>query len=247
MICTHRRRLHLPSSRSMKIQVTCPSCLTRFEVDEKFAGKKGPCPKCKATITVPEKKDAVVIHSPEVEGPKDAQGRLVLKPIARQETKVTRSGILIVAAAIFGAMILALAVRFTGEPPVLVNFLGLVLLAPPLVYAGYSFARDQELEPYRGREMITRAAIVSGVFIASWLVYAFIPAYLFEFPKAYNAEYWQFGVAILVMLGIGTFAAVATFELETGNGFVVAALYYVTVLILAVIANIPLAGIDVVK
>lgn len=230
--------------RFMKIQVTCPSCLTRFEVDEKFAGKKGPCPKCKAVIQVPEKNDAVVIHSPEGDGPKDSQGRLVLKPISRQETKVTRKGIFIVAGAVLVALAIALALRFTGESPLALQILGLVLLAPPLVYAGYSFARDQELEPYRGREMWLRAAIVSGVLVATWLIYAFIPAYLFEFELASNAEYWQFGVTILIMLGIGTFAAVAAFELETGNGFVVAALYYVVVLILAVIANVPLAGIE---
>lgn len=228
----------------MKIQVTCPSCLTRFEVDEKFAGKKGPCPKCKSVIQVPERTDAVVVHSPEGDGPKDSQGRLVLKPIKRQETKVTRKGIFIVAGAVLVALAVALALRFTGESPLVLQILGLVLLAPPLVYAGYSFARDQELEPYRGREMLLRAAIVSAAFMATWLIYAFIPAYLFEFEAAYNAEYWQFGVTMLVMLGIGTFAAVAAFELETGNGFVVAALYYVVVLILALIANVPLAGVD---
>ena len=34
----------------MAIDVTCPSCHTRFQVSDKFAGKSGPCPKCKNTI-----------------------------------------------------------------------------------------------------------------------------------------------------------------------------------------------------
>lgn len=231
----------------MKIQVTCPSCFTRFEVDEKFAGKKGPCPKCKQTITVPEKKDAVVVHSPETEGPKDASGKLVLKPIERKETKVTRKGIAVVAGAVLVAIIVAVALRVTGEAPLVVQILGLVILAPLLAFAGYSFARDQELEPYRGKEMLARIGIVSGVFIASWLVYAFLPAYLFDLQQANHVEYWLFGVTMLAMLGIGTFAAVAALELETGNGFVVAALYYVTVLILAFIAAIPLAAVEIAK
>jgi hypothetical protein len=39
--------------RRMPIQVTCPGCKAQFNVSEKFAGKKGPCPKCKAVITIP--------------------------------------------------------------------------------------------------------------------------------------------------------------------------------------------------
>ena len=45
----------------MPIQVTCPKCFTRFSVSEKFAGKKGPCPKCKSEITVPDVGEEVVV------------------------------------------------------------------------------------------------------------------------------------------------------------------------------------------
>jgi cation transport ATPase len=236
----------------MKIPVTCPTCLTRFEVDQKFAGKKGPCPKCKAVIQVPALESAVVIHSPEGDGPKDSKGQLVLKPITRQETKVTRKGIAIVVGLVAVAIIVAVAVRLSGivveaenfrSAAVLgISFLGIVLLAPPLVFAGYSFVRDQELEPYRGKELWVRIAIMTGVLAASWLVYAFLPAYLFEFDYAYNAPYWLFGVTMIAMFGIGTFAAVATFELESVNGFALSALYYLSVLGLALIAGIPLTG-----
>ena len=69
----------------MPIPVTCPGCLARFTVSDKYAGKQGPCPKCKQTITVPDKSQEVVIHAPENYGPKDAGGRPVLKPIKRVE------------------------------------------------------------------------------------------------------------------------------------------------------------------
>ena len=36
--------------------------------------------------------------------------------------------------------------------------LGALVLAPPLVLAGYTFLRDDELEPYRGRELGLRVA-----------------------------------------------------------------------------------------
>src|SRR5437764_1703089 len=88
----------------MAIDVTCPSCHTRFQVSEKFAGKSGPCPKCKTTIKVPEKKDEVVIHAPEDYGPKTTTGQMVFKPIARTEVKLQVPQI----AAIVGSVIVVL-------------------------------------------------------------------------------------------------------------------------------------------
>lgn len=37
----------------MPIQVECSSCRAAFKVEDDFAGKRGKCPRCKATITVP--------------------------------------------------------------------------------------------------------------------------------------------------------------------------------------------------
>src|SRR6056297_1201645 len=100
------RRIFSDFEFSMSIQVTCPGCLTRFQVNDKFAGKKGPCPKCKAEIMIPDKSDEVVIHAPEHSGPKDSQGRSVLKPIEREEVRVTRWGLI----AVLGAIVCSLAI-----------------------------------------------------------------------------------------------------------------------------------------
>ena len=43
-------------TRSMPISVVCPGCKARFNVSDKFAGKKGPCPKCKTVLTVPRRR-----------------------------------------------------------------------------------------------------------------------------------------------------------------------------------------------
>ena len=48
-----------------------------------------PAPTAASPITIPSKSEEVVIHSPENEGPKDAKGRPVFKPIKREETKIT--------------------------------------------------------------------------------------------------------------------------------------------------------------
>ncbi|MBP5621296.1 MAG: hypothetical protein J6X44_04705, partial [Thermoguttaceae bacterium] len=47
----------------MAIRVICPGCMTSFEVDDRFAGKKGPCPKCGHIIEIPKEK--LIIHAPD--------------------------------------------------------------------------------------------------------------------------------------------------------------------------------------
>ena len=98
----------------MPIQVTCPKCLKRFQVSDKFAGKEGPCPNCKNVIKVPDKSEEVVIHAPDDGAPKDRSGKSVLKPITRKETDVTRNGLLITGGCILGVFGVALGFRLTG-------------------------------------------------------------------------------------------------------------------------------------
>ncbi len=76
------------TSWHMAILVVCPGCKKSFNVDDKFAGKTGPCPKCKTKITIPEKKAEVKIHAPDEfsGGGKGVTGKLVLKPIARRRS-----------------------------------------------------------------------------------------------------------------------------------------------------------------
>src|SRR4051812_24500902 len=73
----------------MPIPVLCPSCKARFSVSEKFAGKQGPCPKCKAPITIPKLEDQVQVHAPEefAAGGKTSTGQAALKPITRKPTR----------------------------------------------------------------------------------------------------------------------------------------------------------------
>ena len=142
----------------MPIQVTCANCLKRFQVSDKFAGKSGACPNCKKEIRVPDKSEEVVIHAPDDDAPKDRTGRSVLKPLMREETDVTRKGLFVTIGAIVGAIVVAVILRFafpTDESiPAWLRLLVIGLLAaPPLVWSGYSFVREQELEPYTGVEL----------------------------------------------------------------------------------------------
>src|SRR3954470_24171447 len=144
----------------MAIDVTCPKCKTRFQVSEKFAGKSGPCPKCKNVIKVPELKEQVVIHAPEDYGPKTTTGQAVFKPIARTEVNLQVPQIAAIVGSVLVVLIAAIILRVQfpqGHAPLLIRVLGAVLLGPPLAFAAYTFLRDDELEPYRGTEVLLRS------------------------------------------------------------------------------------------
>src|SRR5262249_47384049 len=140
----------------MAIDVTCTKCHTRFQVSEKFAGKSGPCPKCKNTIKIPELKEQVVIHAPEVTGPKTATGQPVFTPIKRTEVRLTTPQIALIVGSVLVVLIAAVVMRFQfhgKNVPNLVPILGAVLLGPVLAFATYTFLRDDKLEPFRGTEV----------------------------------------------------------------------------------------------
>ena len=231
----------------MPIQVTCPKCLKRFQVSDKFAGKTGPCPNCKEKIKVPDKSDEVVVHAPETEGPKDRSGQSVLKPITRKETDVTKKGLVISVLGILAVFGVAFGLRVSGGDegtPFWAQLVGLFILAPPLVWAGYQFLYDQELEPYRGVESRNRVLVCSCIFAALWLVYAFVPSYVMELDHANEMSYMWLGIVLSIMFGLGALASAASFDLEYGNGLAHYGLYLVVILVLAWVSGVTLAGIE---
>ncbi len=229
----------------MPIQVTCANCLKRFQVSDKFAGKSGACPNCKKPIKVPDASEQVVIHAPDDGAPKDREGKSVLKPLTREETDVTRKGLLITGGAILAALGVAIGFRATsgGEgAPLWAQIIGLISLAPPLIWAGYTFVREQELEAYTGAELRNRVLLLSAIFAALWLIYAFAPAYVLELDSASQMSFMVFGITFAVMLGVGALASAGTFELEFLSGLALAGLYLIATMVLALIAGVPLAS-----
>src|SRR5262245_17631358 len=219
----------------MAIDVTCPACHTRFQVSEKFAGKSGPCPKCKNIIKVPEKKDEVVIHAPEVAGPKDSKGVAVLKPIGRQDVRLTTTQIIAIVGSVVVVLIFAVALRTQSKDvQKLAAMLGSILLGPPLAFAGYTFMRDDELEPYRGKEVLLRSLACGLAFAAIWGAYWLIFAYWFNFKPLPSGEpnWTAVGIAVPIMVAIGSFAAQASFELELMMGSLLYALYLISTVLL---------------
>jgi hypothetical protein len=202
----------------MAITVVCPGCHARFAVNEKFAGKQGPCPKCKGTINIPAADDEVKVHEPEqYGGAKDAKGRAVLKPLERVEARLKPVVVVAVAMAVLLAFVVAFLLRGSdlNSSPLILG-LGALILAPPLVIAAYTFLRNQELEPYRGAALGIRVAICSVVYAALWGAVWAMKHFVF---KDSSPEIWQYFILLAPPVAVGALTALATLDLDFGSGF----------------------------
>jgi hypothetical protein len=233
----------------MPISIICPGCHSRFQVSEKFGGRQGPCPKCKTLINIPKASEQVKIAEPDdYGGTKDAKGRLVLKPIEREESRISTNAMVAVGAACVVTLGLAWFVGHAYQPekittgavvrsvssiPWFVLGGGALLVAPPLVIAGYSFLRDAELEPYRGLALWVRALLCSVVYAGLWGAYAFLNA------KGYlgGAQSWLFAGPLFFVAGGG--AAFATLDLEFGSAVLHYAFYLGVTILLRLVMGMP--------
>ncbi len=208
----------------MPIRVTCPGCHSRFNVSDKFAGKKGPCPKCKAVILIPTENEQVVIHEPESFGPRNETGQAVLKPISRTETRLTAIHIALIVAGTLLFLAGALMIRFmiddkTAPPPVLlvVGALGLGWL---MAFTGYTFLRDPDLGGFRGKELWARVGICGLIYAASWL---WMPLMNYAFD-GYGLGAWI--AACIGMLVMGGFTGMYSFDFDFANGILHYGLFF---------------------
>ncbi|MEM9644759.1 MAG: hypothetical protein AAF989_07185, partial [Planctomycetota bacterium] len=207
--------------------------------------KQGPCPSCKNVIRVPTLDEQVVIHEAAEDSPKDSTGTSVLKPITRTDASLTRKGMVVTVLAVIGIFALAFAMRSLGGDagtPLWAQILGLVLLAPPAVWASYSLVYDRELDPYRGTELWQRVLAVSGIFVLLWVIYAFAPSYVFDLDRPSEMSWAIAGIALVVMIIAGAFASVAAFDIEFTGGIVQSGLYFLAAIALAMVAGVQLAG-----
>jgi predicted Zn finger-like uncharacterized protein len=226
----------------MPINVTCPSCLTRFAVNDKFAGKSGPCPKCKTTIKIPEKDEEVVIHAPVDAAPKDSKGKSVIKPLRREDVKLSLT--VIVAASLTAIVAIGVALAFgisRTAPPAWLLAAGAILLAVPLVATGYWFLHTDELQGYQGKELWVRSAACAAVFALAWLVYIFVPPIIGSHSTVAETTPVEMALLIAVMIGLGTAAAVLSLELEIGQAVMLYMLYFIITFVLAWMAGAPLS------
>jgi hypothetical protein len=221
----------------MPISVVCSSCQARFTVSDKFAGKKGPCPKCKAIITVPAVQEEIKVHVPEEfqSGGKDTKGRLLTKPIERKDTKVQPVAVAALVAGIVVVVALAFALRRTGDAvklPLIVA--GLVAISGPIAAGGYTFLRNDELEPYRGRALWIRAALCGLAYAALWGAYWPLASY-----NILSGDPWEWLFVAPVFVGLGAAASFASLDLDFGSGALHYSFYLLLTLLLRAAAGLP--------
>ena len=220
----------------MPIRVTCPSCHARFDVSETFAGQTGPCPKCKKPIRIPDKEEEVVIHSPDEFGPKDSEGRSVLKPLEREDSAITPVMITAIVAISLGVLIAAFLLgRGADGVSVWVLGVGAVFLGPPVAFAGYGVLRDHELEPHRGMSLLLRCLICGLVYAALWGAYYFFKVSIMEG----NVELFNLVFILPPMIAIGATAGLASLELDFTSGALHYGFYLLVTVLLRLLMGLP--------
>ena len=223
----------------MSIRVTCNKCHTRFNVSEKFAGKEGPCPKCKTKIRVPMPTDEVRIEAPKTKGPTDTEGRAIVAPILRQETVLSSVQITMLVAGLIGFLVLAFGMRFAGLEDgsqlwSVILGIGALLLAVPLTFVTYHIIRNNDLEPFRGFELWKRVAICGAVFAVTWFA---LPAAAYAFRGQYFIGSWA--LASVAMFAAGAIASMGCFEFDWLLGVVHYGLYFAVAVVGRFLAGLP--------
>ncbi len=208
----------------MSIRVTCAKCHTRFNVSEKFAGKTGPCPKCKNRIKIPTKDQEVKVHEPEMSGPKNLVGESVLKPIVRSETKLTGVHMTLIGGLLFAFLVCALVMRFmfssVADFPGFLLWFSAFAIGPPICFAAYTFLRDPELGAFDGKEIWYRVLVTAVFYALLWLA---MPLGKYAFSDNYEMGSWVF--ALVIMLGAGGAVGMLAFDFDYLMGLVHYGLY----------------------
>ena len=223
----------------MPISVTCPGCLSRFTVSDKYAGKKGPCPKCKKDLIVPDKSQEVVIHAPEI-GPKDSKGVSILKPLKRAEFKLSTFELVVAGVLAVVSLGFALFARQFAEPPTLLLAFGIISLAFPLAWVGYSFFHDDELEEYSGKERSARVGVCALIFAVTWGLYWFLAFYMGNKALS-DVDAVQFAIYLGVMFIVGSLGSLVAMDLDFGKALFHYAMYFAVTFLLAVIAGVQIS------
>lgn len=220
----------------MPISVICPGCNARFTVSDQFAGRTGPCPKCKKPITVPKAAvQTVTIHEPEAPVASSAAGRMPTAPIVSTEKPASLGSFAVVGGGAVALLLGAFLARVAwgpGHVPAWLLAVGAAATALPAAWIGYAIVRDRELEPYRGRDLLLRCAACAAVYALLWGVRGFLP------PEM-TTEFWQWLYIGPVFFFAGALAALAALDLDWGTGAIHYSLYVLFTALLRWITGLP--------
>lgn len=221
----------------MAISVVCSGCKSRFTVSDQFAGRTGPCPKCKKPITIPKKSAGeVTIHEPERPAAKGATGRMPTAPIVFQEKPLSLVVVAAVIAGAIGCMLAALACRLIwgqGNTPTWLLAAGAAGLAFPCAWLGYWVVRDREVPPFPTASLTVRCLICAAVYASLWGVHAFLPI------EQMHEEFWRWLFVGPIFGFAGALAAFASLDLDWGTAVAHFSLYVLFTALLRWILGLP--------
>ncbi len=215
----------------MAIFVVCPGCRTRFNVSDKFAGKSGPCPKCKTIIEIPKLTEQVVIHEPEqfASGGRTQAGKLATKPIARPTVHFHA----VTAVAVIGAILVVAVGTFAlGRASVfhdnlILQIVGLSLVTPALAAGGYHFLHSEDdLFPLQGQRLYLRSAMCALGYLLIWAGFVSMRG------SWITPEIWTWVIFATPLFLLGGFIAYLTMDLDYGNGVLHFALFVLVTVLL---------------
>ena len=198
----------------MAIDVTCPGCFKRFQVSDRYAGMKGPCPSCNAIINIPRDKLKIAEPDEFESGGKTIKGRAVLKPIDRKVAVIGGQEWGIMALCVVGMFGLAMLIGHfhtdIGKWPVRVlAFLGTIGVAFGTVIFGYILLRSgDELEYYEGPDLYQRAGFCAAAYTLLWVLFEMVVSYV---GAQGSIVFWIYLTPFIVL---GVIAAAALFDLD---------------------------------
>lgn len=227
----------------MAIQVTCTGCKTRFKVSEQFAGKKGPCPKCKAVIQIPTKDQEVVIHgSPgavSVDGGKTGGGsRAIPQPIFREDKGVSPLAIGIGVGSFVAIVVATVAMRYVLFEPILnkrgleigwgyplwAMAMGAFLVGIPTSYYGFRALETADIEKMPVNEALIRSLIASACYAILWCLVWVFKVYVFGY-EGQSLPLPQVAIYAPAMVLVAGVVAMASFNLDYVKGLLHGGLY----------------------
>ncbi len=188
---------------------------------------------------VPDKSQEVVIHAPEI-GPKDSKGVSVLKPLKRAEFKLSTREMIVAGVLAVLSLGFAIFARQFTEPPTLLMAFGILALAFPLAWVGYSFFHDDELEEYSGKERSARVGVCALIFAVTWGLYWFL-AFYFGNKTLADVDAVQFAIYLGIMFVVGSLGSLVAMDLAFGQALLHYAMYFTVTLLLAILAGVQLS------
>ena len=218
----------------MSIIVVCTECRKSFKVNDKFAGKSGPCPNCKHTLRVPEKSEEVKVHTPEqfAGGGRSKTGKLITKPIVRTNAKFQPVTTALIIAAVLVTLVVTWTMGGLLRDNAAASAIGLLLISPPLVFAAYEVLRDDELEPYRGAPLYIRLTVCGTTYVILWGIFAILVS-----RGLITGELWNWMLVLPPLIVAGGLVAMAALDLDFGNAMFHYGCYLMVTLVLRWVAG----------